>query len=88
MAPAMLTVGFFLSLGFLQKFDLTHLWFLHQLLVIYFLALGLRFAVKRLPGAGSSTDHGSSDLGGCGPLDDKPETPQPGGRPAGPTDRH
>jgi peptidoglycan/LPS O-acetylase OafA/YrhL len=48
----MLTVGFFLTLGFLQKFDLTHLWFLHQLLVIYALALGIRFAFCRLPDRG------------------------------------
>jgi hypothetical protein len=51
-APAMLTVGFFMTLGFLEEFDLTHLWFLHQLLVIYILALGLRFVVLSLPDAG------------------------------------
>lgn len=29
-----LWLGFFLTLGFLKTFDLTHLWFLHQLLII------------------------------------------------------
>jgi peptidoglycan/LPS O-acetylase OafA/YrhL len=58
MAPAMLTIGFFLSLGFFQEFDLTHLWFLHQLLVIYALALGLRFAVKGLPDSGKGLVNG------------------------------
>lgn len=38
-SPALLTLGFFMSGQFLQKFDLTHLWFLHQLLWIYFFAL-------------------------------------------------
>ncbi len=30
-----LTLGFFISLEFIKHFDLTHLWFLHQLLSIY-----------------------------------------------------
>lgn len=37
-----LTVGFFASRQFIPNFDLTHLWFLHQLAVIYALVLGLR----------------------------------------------
>lgn len=37
-----LTLGFFLSRGLVQRFDLTHLWFLHQLLVLYGAALLLR----------------------------------------------
>ena len=40
--PSLLTLGFFATLQFIQKFDLTHLWFLHQLLVIYVVFLGLR----------------------------------------------
>lgn len=35
-----LTIGFFVQLGFVERFDLTHLWFLHQLLVLYVLMLG------------------------------------------------
>jgi glucans biosynthesis protein C len=42
-----LTLGFFLTGGFLQKFDLTHLWFLHQLLVLYVLVMGIRWMVAR-----------------------------------------
>lgn len=42
-----LTLGFFLTGGFVRKFDLTHLWFLHQLLVLYLLALGIRWTVAR-----------------------------------------
>jgi len=53
MSPAMLTVGFFATLAFLEKFDLTHLWFLHQLLVIYALVLLTRFAISKLPGEGA-----------------------------------
>ncbi len=53
-SPLMLTVGFFINLGFLEKFDLTHLWFLHQLLAIYVLILAARFAVLRLPGGGET----------------------------------
>jgi glucan biosynthesis protein C len=33
--PVLLTLGFFLKLQFVSHFDLTHLWFLHQLLVVY-----------------------------------------------------
>jgi hypothetical protein len=44
LAPAVLTLFFFLSLQFVKMFDLTHLWFLHQLLVIYVLVLGWRSA--------------------------------------------
>jgi peptidoglycan/LPS O-acetylase OafA/YrhL len=43
--PWQLTLGFFLNLEFLKKFDLTHLWFLYQLLVLYALALFLRWLV-------------------------------------------
>ncbi len=39
-----LVIGFFMTGGFVSKFDLTHLWFLHQLLVLYALALGIRWA--------------------------------------------
>jgi peptidoglycan/LPS O-acetylase OafA/YrhL len=41
-APSLLTVGFFAKLQFLKTFDLTHLWFLHQLLVVYAVFLALR----------------------------------------------
>jgi glucans biosynthesis protein C len=47
-----LTIGFFLTGGFLKKFDLTHLWFLHQLLFIYLLVLGVRWIVARLDTSG------------------------------------
>ncbi|HYG35042.1 MAG TPA: acyltransferase family protein [Clostridia bacterium] len=47
-----LTLGFFLTGGFLQKFDLTHLWFLHQLLVVYVVALGIRWIVVHLDTSG------------------------------------
>lgn len=40
--PALLLLGFLVSLQFLKKFDLTHLWFLHQLLVLYALFVPLR----------------------------------------------
>jgi peptidoglycan/LPS O-acetylase OafA/YrhL len=42
--PSLITVGFLVSFQFSKKFDLTHLWFLHQLLAIYILFLGLRVA--------------------------------------------
>lgn len=42
-----LWLGFFANAQFIPMFDLTHLWFLHQLLVIYVLALGLRAALLR-----------------------------------------
>lgn len=42
-----LGLGFFLTGGFIQKFDLTHLWFLHQLFVLYLLILGFRGIVVR-----------------------------------------
>jgi len=45
--PALLTVGFFASLQFVPRFDLTHLWFLHQLLILYALFLLLRAAWNR-----------------------------------------
>jgi peptidoglycan/LPS O-acetylase OafA/YrhL len=41
--PWQLTLGLFVSLEFLKKFDLTHLWFLHQLLVLYVAALAVRW---------------------------------------------
>lgn len=47
-----LTLGFFMTLGFLQKFDLTHLWFLHQLLVLYALMLGVRWMGARWDSSG------------------------------------
>lgn len=53
-SPLMLTVGFFLNMGFLDKFDLTHLWFLHQLLAIYVLVLAARFVVSRFPAGGEA----------------------------------
>lgn len=37
-----LTAGFFATRQFIPMFDLTHLWFLHQLAVLYALALGAR----------------------------------------------
>lgn len=51
--PWKLALGFFVTFRFLQKFDLTHLWFLHQLLVLYVLGLGLRAAIRVLPGGGA-----------------------------------
>jgi peptidoglycan/LPS O-acetylase OafA/YrhL len=42
-----LTIGFFVGGGVFAKFNLTHLWFLHQLLVLYLLAIPLRAAVHR-----------------------------------------
>jgi len=45
--PALLTLGFFATGQFVKRFDLTHLWFLHQLLVLYALALPLRAAWHR-----------------------------------------
>jgi hypothetical protein len=47
-----LTLFFFISGGFLQRFDLTHLWFLHQLFVLYVLLLGCRWVVGNLDRAG------------------------------------
>jgi glucans biosynthesis protein C len=38
-----LTLGFFLTGEFIRRFDLTHLWFLHQLLVLYLIALALKW---------------------------------------------
>lgn len=52
LAPWQLTIGFILKGGMFQKFDLTHLWFLHQLMVLYILALPLRACVLRLAPAG------------------------------------
>jgi glucan biosynthesis protein C len=52
--PWRLTLGFFLNLQFLRKFDLTHLWFLHQLLVLYAAALLARWIVLRLGGSGGN----------------------------------
>jgi peptidoglycan/LPS O-acetylase OafA/YrhL len=52
-SPLMLTVGHIATLGFLQNFDLTHLWFLHQLLAIYALALLTRYAVSKAAGNGN-----------------------------------
>jgi glucans biosynthesis protein C len=52
--PWQLTVGFFLHLQFLRKFDLTHLWFLYQLLVLYGVALLARRIVLHLGRSGST----------------------------------
>lgn len=40
--------GFFVTGGFLKQFDLTHLWFLHQLLVLYVLQLGGLWVLARV----------------------------------------
>ena len=42
-----LTFGFFITGGFVQRFDLTHLWFLHQLVVLYALMLGINWVAGR-----------------------------------------
>lgn len=52
LSPAALTVGFFASLTFIRRFDLTHLWFLHQLLAIYAVVLIARLLVFGAPGGG------------------------------------
>ncbi len=39
-----LVLGFFITGAFLKKFDLTHLWFLYQLLVLYAVMLAIRWA--------------------------------------------
>jgi peptidoglycan/LPS O-acetylase OafA/YrhL len=46
-APWQLTLGVFVTLQFIREFDLTHLWFLHQLLVLYAGALLVRWLVLR-----------------------------------------
>ncbi len=43
----LLVVGFFASFEFVRRFDLTHLWFLHQLLVVYACFLPVRGAWHR-----------------------------------------
>jgi len=48
--PWKLAAGFFASGQFVPAFDLTHLWFLHQLTVIYVLALGIRAAIRTWAG--------------------------------------
>jgi glucans biosynthesis protein C len=53
-APWQLTLGFLLQLEFLRRFDLTHLWFLHQLLVLYAVALLTRWTVFRLGRRGAN----------------------------------
>ena len=53
-SPWQLTLGFFLHLQFLPKFDLTHLWFLHQLLVLYVVALLVRWSVLQLGRGGDN----------------------------------
>lgn len=63
--PWQLTLGLFFSGQFVQKFDLTHLWFLHQLLVLYALALVVRGAVLLCPWREwivSGLDHGAGRL--------------------------
>ena len=47
LAPWKLTLGFFQNLQFIQEFDLTHLWFLYQLLVLYVIALIVRWMILR-----------------------------------------
>jgi glucans biosynthesis protein C len=54
-SPWQLTLGFFLDLQFLKRFDLTHLWFLHQLLVLYALALFTRWIFLRLGRRGGNS---------------------------------
>lgn len=41
---SLLTLGFFAKFQFVKHFNLTHLWFLHQLLVLYDLTLLVRTA--------------------------------------------
>jgi len=43
----LVTLGFFATFQFVPRFDLTHLWFLHQLLVLYACVLPLRAAWRR-----------------------------------------
>lgn len=43
-----LWIGFFITLSFLQKFDLTHLWFLYQLMVLYGLFLCVWAVVRKI----------------------------------------
>lgn len=50
--PWKLTLGFLASGGMFQKFDLTHLWFLHQLMVLYLLVIPLRALLLRWAPAG------------------------------------
>jgi hypothetical protein len=50
-----LVMGFFITGGFIKKFDLAHLWFLHQLLVLYVAMLGLRWGWKRLDATGNKS---------------------------------
>ncbi len=52
LAPWQLWIGFFFTFQFVQKFNLTHLWFLHQLLAIYVLFLIGRGAFIRWADAG------------------------------------
>ncbi len=47
-----LWMAFFLKGVFIEKFDLTHVWFLHQLLVLYGLFLGLRALQQKLDPSG------------------------------------
>ncbi len=44
-----LALGFMISGQFVKKFDLTHLWFLHQLAVLYLILLGVLWGARRLP---------------------------------------
>jgi len=48
--PWKLTIGFFTHGMMFKRFDLTHLWFLHQLLVIYLIALPGRWLLRRVGG--------------------------------------
>ncbi len=58
----LLTVGFFARLQFLRQFDLTHLWFLHQLSVIYVLLLLIRCVWLVLPEAKRRLQRGADKV--------------------------
>jgi peptidoglycan/LPS O-acetylase OafA/YrhL len=58
-------LGFFMSGGFLRSFDLTHLWFLHQLLVLYAVMLvliGAGAVLRPPPGALARIDRAFARL--------------------------
>ncbi len=63
-------LGFFITLGFLKSFDMTHLWFLHQLLALYVIMLAFRAGLHRT-GATARVMPGVDKLFGrivCSPL--------------------
>ena len=49
-----LWLGFFIKLQFIPAFNLLHLWFLHQLLVIYAVVVGARALWRRLDATGAA----------------------------------